>query len=117
MKQIGLIPSGCQQNDVASMYATDKYLFYASSVAIYVLNAQTYVVEKILNSTNRHIASFTVSPHDPNRLITVGTDGQVLLWDVEDVRLIYFDSFVKQSYYIIPFLMWFCRRISLPVCF
>ena len=88
MRQTGLIPSGSQQNSTLPLQATDKYLFYASCVAIYVLNAQTFVVEKILNATNSHISCFTINPHNTNSLVTVGTCGQILMWNIEEVRIL-----------------------------
>lgn len=89
MKQIGLIPSGCQIVSTNILFATDKYLFYGSSVAIYILNSKTFIVEKILNVTDKHLTCFSVSVNtnnNNNKLISIGTDGKILLWNIEEVN-------------------------------
>ena len=85
MRQIGLIPSGCQLHNSTNIYATEKRIYYGSTVCVYVLNAATYAVEKILKVTERSLTAFCVSPHDENLLVTIGIDGRILLWNVNEV--------------------------------
>ncbi len=92
MKQVGLIPSGCQlRRNQNSIYFTDRYAFYTSAVALYALNTSNFYVEKVLKASETHIACFTVSPHNNNLLVTVSDDGQIMLWDVEEVMTFFND--------------------------
>ena len=85
MKQVGIICSGSRLNFAPLLHVTDKYLFYGTTLGVYVLNAATFSVEKILKCCDRQMCSFAVSPHNENLLVSVGNDGTILLWNIEEV--------------------------------
>lgn len=85
MRQIGILPSGCQvHNSGAILHFDEHRIFYAATLAVYVLNASNFRIEKILSLNHKAITSISVSPHDRNRLAISGVDGSLCLWDVDN---------------------------------
>ena len=93
MRQVGLIPSGCNTKDglegLGVLHSNSKYLFYASTLAVYVLNQKTFVIEKILSAADKPICYLAVSQHDDNLLATVSLDGMVTVWDYESQEILW----------------------------
>ena len=84
MRQIALIPSGCNKGKTTNVATSDaKYLYFASTLAVYVMNKETFAIEKILSSSERPIRDITVSPHGNNFLATSSVDGIMTCWNVE----------------------------------
>jgi WD40 repeat protein len=103
MRQIGILPSGCQtQNPGAVIHINEHRIMYASTLSVVVINAKTYVIEKILATDHTHsgakqkseaekqgaITSFSVSPHDANCLVTCGESGVVCCWDIKAQHIV-----------------------------
>ena len=67
------------------MHATKRYLFYASTVAIYAVNTKSFAVEKVFNVSSKYASSFAVSPYGDNLMVTASTDGRLMVWNIEEV--------------------------------
>jgi WD40 repeat protein len=88
MRQTALLPSGCQLRGFNILGSSENSLFYASTLAVYMLDAKTFIIKKILSSGDKSIASLTVSPHN-NDLIAISTiDGIMRAWDTEEETVI-----------------------------
>lgn len=87
MRQIGLIPAGCQQGFFGGVIATKNYLCYASSIAVYFLDAETYRLEKIIAYNSRALSCFTVHPNE-DALIVGSLDGLLTSWNVHKEEII-----------------------------
>lgn len=99
MKQVGILASGCQSmaTNIALnklkfvpnlLYFNDNHIFYASTLAIYVLNSYTYVVERLLTFDHKPILSFCLCPNDPNIIAVCCHDGSIYLCDVQSEKII-----------------------------
>jgi WD40 repeat protein len=87
MRQIGLLPAGCQQVFNNGVACTAGYVCYASSVAIYFLDPDTFSILKIIAYNTRTICCFSINPMDPNRIVVGSIDGSICAWnvDMEDI--------------------------------
>ena len=56
MKQIGILPAGCQIDSRAVLFANDEVIYYASTLSIYIFSAKTFLLEKVVNVSPRMIA-------------------------------------------------------------
>ena len=88
MRQIGLVPAGCQQAFLGGVAVTENYVCYASSVAIYFLDPDTFKVVKIISYNSRAICSFVLSPRDPNCAVIGSLDGTICAWNVATETMI-----------------------------
>ena len=85
MRQLAILPSGCQiQNKGSILFFNEHRVFYASTLAVYILNATTFTIEKMLSLNNKAITSIAVSPYDNNLMAISSTDGSVCLWNIEE---------------------------------
>jgi WD40 repeat protein len=88
-KQLNLLPSGCQLSDLNStLYYDEEKIIYASSLAVYILDPKTFLVEKILSSAQRALMALAVSPTDKDLLIAGSLDGTVTAWSIEEESII-----------------------------
>ena len=88
MRQIGLLPAGCHQCDQIMVHASDEKLLFASKLALYVLNARTYALERIISCQARAIASLSVNSYDMNLVACSGYDGTVCVWDISTEEVV-----------------------------
>ena len=88
MNQIAILPAGCLVSSKDVLFSDERHIMYTSNLAVYVLNSQTFIVEKIIAVTERTIASVAVSPHDHNLLIATGRDGYLSLWKLDEEELV-----------------------------
>jgi WD40 repeat protein len=89
MRQIAILPSGCQDNTIGTiLHFTNDHIFYSSTLAVYVLNAATFVLEKIISLNHKAITSICISPHDNNLMLVSSMDGHVCLWNVADEEIL-----------------------------
>lgn len=89
MRQISILPSGCQADGLGSvLHFSNDRIFYASTLAVYVINAHTFVLEKIISLNHKAITSISISPHDSNIMVVSGMDGSLCLWNVENEELL-----------------------------
>ena len=84
MRQIGLLPSGCQIGQKGILHATNSSFYYASTLALYIIDAKTFGIEKILALGEKQILAIVISMHDKNRLISISIDGYLLLWNIQE---------------------------------
>lgn len=84
MKQIKILRSGCQVGYKQVLYLSNRYLIYASTLAIYVLNVKTFVLEKVLGVTDKQICSIAISPIDPNLIAISSINGLVTVWKIDE---------------------------------
>ena len=87
MKQIKILRSGCQVSYKEILHISNRYIIYASTLAIYVLNSKTFVLEKVFGVTDKQICSIAVSPIDPNLLAVSSINGVVTIWKIDDETL------------------------------
>lgn len=89
MRQIAILPSGCQPNALGTiLHFNEERIYYASTLAVYVVNARTFIMEKIISLNHKSITSISISPHDNNLMVVSGTDGAVCLWHVENEEIL-----------------------------
>lgn len=89
MRQIAILPSGCQERTIGStLHFAEERIYYASTLAVYVINATTFVLEKIISLNHKAITSINISPHDSNLMVVSGMDGSVCLWNVEKEEIL-----------------------------
>lgn len=88
MHQIALIPSGCHLGSKTILHVTENRLLYVSTLAVYVLNAKTFVVEKILSIHEKSIVSSAISLKDSNFLAVAAQDGHICLWNVTKEEIV-----------------------------
>jgi WD repeat-containing protein 17 len=88
MNQIAILPAGCLVSSKDIIFSNEQHIVYASNLALYVLNAQTFILEKIIAVSERTIASIAVSPHDHNMLVATGRDGFLSLWKLNEEELV-----------------------------
>ena len=87
MRQISVLPSGCQINSKYILHANSSKLFFTSTLALYVVDAKTYAIEKVITLAEKLIFSIAVSPHDPNRVCSISADGSLLCWNISEERV------------------------------
>lgn len=68
----------------SNIFCSEDRIIYASSLAIYILNSDTYMVEKILCSNQKTITSISVCPLDRNLLAVGSTEGVITVWNIEE---------------------------------
>jgi WD40 repeat protein len=89
MRQISILPSGCQLSNLnCLLFFSESRIFYASSLAVYVLDPNTFDIIKVLSIHQKSITSISVSPHDENLLIVSGADSCVCVWNVEEEEVV-----------------------------
>lgn len=85
IRQIGLLQSGAQTKALNStLHFSEDRIIYSSSLAVYILNSETYLVEKILCSNQKSITSLSISPVDRNLLVVGSVEGIITVWNIED---------------------------------
>lgn len=89
MRQIALLPSGCQVYPLASKGCTtsnESYIIFASTLVVYVYNARTFLLEKIIQdkAIKKSISSIANSPHDENLLAVCSLDGNIIIWKIKE---------------------------------
>ena len=84
MENIGIISSGCLISSKINIWSSDKHIVYASSLAVYVINAETFGLEKVIPVADRTLVSITVNPHNHNELLATALDGYLSLWHLQD---------------------------------
>jgi len=89
MRQIAILPSGSQANGFGTvLHFNDERIYYASTLAVYVLSARTFVLEKIISLNSKAISSISVCPHDSNIMCVSSIDGSLCLWNVENEEIL-----------------------------
>jgi WD40 repeat protein len=89
MRQIAILPSGCQADGLGNvLHFSEDRIYYASTLAVYVLSASTFVLEKIISLNSKAITSISVSPHDSDTICVSGMDGSLCLWNVANEALL-----------------------------
>ena len=88
MNQIAILPAGCLISSKDILFSNEQRILYSSNLAVYILNAQSFVIEKIITVTERTIAAIAVSPHNNNLLIATGCDGYLSLWKLNEEELV-----------------------------
>jgi WD40 repeat protein len=89
MRQVSILPSGCQANGLGTvLHFNNDRIFYASTLAVYVISATTFVMEKIISLNHKAITSISISPHDSNIMCVSGQDGSLCLWNVENEEIL-----------------------------
>ncbi|RYG62994.1 hypothetical protein EON64_16830 [archaeon] len=89
LQQVAILPAGCQVYRKASvLYYSASRILYASSLAVYVLDPQTFRVIKVLSMNQRAITSITVSEINPDYMVVTGRDGLVTLWHIEEEEML-----------------------------
>jgi WD40 repeat protein len=89
MRQVAILPSGCQVHYKGSvLFFNEKRFCFASTLAVYVYNSKTFALEKVLSMNQRAITSISVSPHDDDLLAVSGLDGSLSLWKINEEKVI-----------------------------
>ena len=115
MKQIAILPSGNHVREFKgeTLFFDQDRIFYASTLAIYVLNAFTFNVEKILPCGQKTISSMSVAPHDHNLIAVSCVDGFCCVWNVDEEAMV-FKASVQGGYSVLwdPFSTTTCALVS-----
>eukprot|EP01038_Epipyxis_sp_PR26KG_P004746 gene4746-6657_t len=89
MRQVAILPSGCQVLYKGNiLFFDEERFFYASTLAVYIFNSKTFILEKILSLNQRAITSISLSPHDRNLLVISGLDGTLCLWKIQEEEIV-----------------------------
>lgn len=89
MRQISILPSGCQLNHRNSvLFFSNDRILYASSLAVYVVDSHSYEIVKVLSVNQRSITSISLSPHDQNLLAVGSVDGSICVWNVTEEEVL-----------------------------
>jgi WD40 repeat protein len=88
MRQIGILPAGCQISGKSILYADHNRIYYASTLSIYVYSAKTYLLEKVIAISEKTVCGLSVSALNPDLVATVSCDGCGSLWRLSDSSLI-----------------------------
>lgn len=84
LKQTSLLSSGCQifkYGDI--LYMDNERIIYAASLAVYILDASTYIVQKVLSINTKALSSIGICPGNKNLLVITSIDGSASIWDIE----------------------------------
>lgn len=87
MRQISVLPSGCQITSKSILHVNSSNLYFTSTLALYVVDTKTYSIEKVIALGEKLIFSIAVSPHDPNRVCSISADGSLLCWNICEERV------------------------------
>eukprot|EP01039_Chlorochromonas_danica_P005867 gene5866-6460_t len=83
MRQVAILPSGCQiSRRVSVLYYSEDRIIYASTLAVYVIDARTFRIQHILSLNQRAITSISISSIDRDLMIVTGRDGTVTYWNI-----------------------------------
>lgn len=89
MNQIKLLPSGAQKSNCNNLlFFGNRYIIYSSSLALYILNSSSFVVEKILSVNQKAIISISISPIDENYIAVSSFDSSVHIWNIQNELVI-----------------------------
>lgn len=70
------------------LFFSNDRIYYASSLAVYVLHPQSYQILKVLSVNQRSITSISISPHDSNLLAVGSVDGSICVWNVDEEEVV-----------------------------
>jgi WD40 repeat protein len=90
MKQIAILPSGGHVREATgdTLFFNNERIFYASTLAIYILNAHTFSIEKILPCGTKTINCISVAPHDNNLVAASCVDGFLCVWNIDNEEMV-----------------------------
>jgi len=89
MEKIAIISSGCLVSSKYNVWSSEKLIVYASSLACYVLDAETFALEKVMPVADRTIIGIAVNPSRPMELMSIALDGYLNLWNMQDEECLY----------------------------
>ena len=135
MRQIGILPAGCQVYGKSLLFANSDKIYYASTLSIYVFCAKSFVLLKVVTVSDKTLCGMSVLQSDPDCVATVSHDGCISLWRLSDsflrarantqlqsrVNLIYRDVFNLNNIAFISsephirILLWDTSKISSPL--
>lgn len=81
MKQFKLVPSGCQGWHTGVLGAGGGRFAYCSTLAIYVYDAETFTLQKLLTGHDRAITGLTWNPQEPLIFATCSLDATAIVWN------------------------------------
>lgn len=84
MRQVAILPAGCQIQNKDILFANEEKLYYASTLAIYVYHSKTCVLEKVLSISDRTLSCICVSPFDHNIIVAAAIDGCISTWKIDE---------------------------------
>ena len=82
MRQVNLLPSGSHPKRKNILHATEDRLYYASTLALHVINARTFAFEKIIALSDQNLMAIAINPHDSNRMLCVCKKGNLTHWNL-----------------------------------
>ncbi|CAG9324590.1 unnamed protein product [Blepharisma stoltei] len=82
LRQIRLCPSGCQYWNKAIIARGGQFLAYCSTLAIYLVDLDTFSIHKIISAHEQTISCISWNNLDPSQLASVSTDNSFYLWNV-----------------------------------
>ena len=84
MESIGIISSGCLISSKFNVFSNDKHVIFASSLAVYVLNGETFALEKVIPVADRTLIAISINPNNHNELLATALDGFLSFWHIEE---------------------------------
>lgn len=92
MRQLGLLPAGCQPWNLNMIAGTTSKFAYCSTMAVYIYETASPIQEYKLTAINaehtKTITSIAWNPRCPNLIATFGADLKILIWDVTKQKVI-----------------------------
>jgi WD40 repeat protein len=77
-----MIPGGSYANRTG-VVSDGKRFIYCSSFAIYVYRLSDFFLERVISEYDKHINSFSWSPHDRDKIVVASKDCTVTIWNLE----------------------------------
>lgn len=91
LRQVGLIAGGCQLSQSAQIQAMCGRYIFCSTMSVYIVDEESFVVESVISTTDTKICSFRASP-GLTELVSVDTDGLLSTWSIPEVNLLRYCS-------------------------
>lgn len=82
LRQIRLCPSGCQYWNKGILARGGNLLAYCSTLAIYLVDLDTYHIHKIIAAHEQTISCITWNSLNLSQLASVSTDNSFYLWNI-----------------------------------
>jgi WD repeat-containing protein 17 len=83
LRQVQLVPSGCQGWFTRVVGGGGEFFAFASTLAVYVFRLKDFTLAHVLTGHERTITGLSWSKQAPSSFVTSAGDSRLILWDAE----------------------------------